>query len=309
MCFEPKDAGLFWAMPPKVQDVKNANAAGVSYILMPLDIAWACRADLKHVAALGYRFVWRVEEERYYSNGNIQWVTSQLRQLFSTLPTIAAILGCEPENDYDLTRQSSNWGNKGTQAHPQGKLFEHRYWLQHLITTLRAEIPSLTLIAPGWSHKRVTESDPEEPGRDMWADTLKDVYRQLDGGALHIYEYSWDGIAGGNHIDPKRFKDTLDLELARLRKMGIESAWLEEANITKGTDVEQMQACIEMMRVLADPAQSYHKRMHWFSPFVSTGDPGPNEVWKRALLIQDEAAYSLLGSFTDDPAAYALLAA
>lgn len=297
MCFyPPKDAGLLFAMPPKPQDIKNADLALVRQIVMPLDIAWACRKDLKELAKTGYRFIWRVEE-RYYSNGGVAKITYQLMTLFGTIPTIAAVLGVEPEVEYSLTKSSPNWGNKATKEHPQGKVFEHKYWLARLITSLRAEIPSLPLLAPGWSHKRVTESDPEEPGRDMWARELKDVYSQLQGGCLHIYEYSWDGIAGGNHIDPKRFKDTLDIELARLRSMGIWDVYVEEANITKGTDVEQMRACIEMMKVLSDPALPYHKQIRFFSPFCATGDPGPSEAWKRELLIQDEAAYRLLGDF------------
>lgn len=294
MAFEPAfDWASFWAMPPANQDERNLDIAGIKKVLMPLRIGIAALPQLKAQRHKRRWYVWRVDEGTYDTDQQLFEVSDQLGILMSELPTLGAQLGNEFHHGLDWTADSPDWGNKAG-----GAIWIHRWKLNRLIDRLRADHPSLYLIAQGWEHTQITETDPDEPGRDKAVDILADVYRKCDAGSLHAYEFAMDGIAGGTRIDVIRFKATLDRELARLTRLGLYHVFVDEANIVKGTDVEQMRACIEMAKILADPALPYHKRVRWFSPFVATGNPGsPDPAWNPNYLIRDEMAYHELGKW------------
>lgn len=295
-CFNPhQHAALLWAGMPTAQDIKNLEHSGLKRVLMPLQVAWHYQDRLAEDVPSDVWFLLRVEEGSYHTDADIGVVAARLERLMHVLPVHGAQLGNEWEHPLDATALSKDWGLDARDGKP-GPAWLHRYHMRRLIGRLRAEMPSLKLVAQGWSHKQITESDPEEPGRDRWVDVLRDTYGLCDAGSIHVYEFAWPGVAGGSYVDEKRFRKTLDRELVRLERMGLREAYIDEANIPRGSDVEQMRACIGMMQVIAaEPA--YRERVVWFSPFLAVGNPGTPPAWLPQFLIQDEAAYLELGAY------------
>lgn len=305
--------GAFLSMPPTEGEIGNLDAGKVQLVMMPFTIARDHLTVLKRLARPGRKLVVRVEEWFYYKGGAAQEVVAGLRAIGMVIPIEAVIIGNEVQevgNDprklptgevvysFDMTKSSTNWGNKPTREHPQGKMFEHRFYMKAVIDAIREAGIPVKLIGPAWAHHQITETDPEQPGLDAWIAACRDVWAMLDGFGLHVYEFAWPGIAGGSEIDRERFIKTLDREFARIARIKPDMpVWLDEANIVKGDDVDQMRACISMASILEDKGRPYHKRAEFFCPFVANGDPGNPPAWPPNFLIRDRAAYTLLGEW------------
>ena len=249
--------------------------------LIPQDpqkpISWA-----QYLWAMGYELIVRVPEDEA-EKGNISNTIDNIRSIAKYL--YAVIWGNEPEKGYDLTIESPNYGNKPDKDYPQGKAFYHAYRLGLAIDLLsqvwEVKIGKVRIISPGWSIRQIGESDPEQPGQQVWADICKDVYGRCYAQGMHVYGYGWE-----SPIDRTRaLKAVGRMEtLFPGRKW-----WINEFNVFKGTDLQQATAFTEFGDLL-----TLNPNVEGLALFTSNGTPND---WPAEYLVTDPQAYLLIGQW------------
>jgi hypothetical protein len=270
---------LFWSIQPTEQDWRNLNASKVKRVMLTYDLALHDRAMLAHLASLQKRVVIRLTEENVF-NIAPAIIRQRLDDIVRTITVDAVILGCEPENGFDMEYGSPNWGNRGDQP-----------WVWHhaaRVSLLHEALDGMPFkrVSPGWTMRSISEDEAPQPGVVTWAECTRMAYNKFDGNAAHIYQYGWTSV-----VDELRFKFALKEAQARHHK----PVWIDEVGISSGSDVERMRAYIAIATMLLQ-----HKlgdRVEMLCPFISTGDPGDPPAWDGRLLIRDAEAYRLLGAF------------
>jgi hypothetical protein len=230
---------------------------------------------LQWLAQQGIRLTIRIEEpnageERgsYYDWPAQVPIMAKIRAVQALVDVEAVIVGNESEGPYDLTWASHNWGNTpdATWILPGGKAQAHNAAVHAMGLLLRPL--GVKVISPGWAIRRITPTDPPQPGRMSWRELCAPSYNECDYNGVHIYEYS-----AISPEDDNRFLWTLGEELARCHR----AVWLNEFNVSTGTALERMRACIHFAQLI--DATPWADRVQSITPFVSNGtgvgyDPG-----------------------------------
>jgi len=279
---------LFFPAPMSGADRANLRASGVRRVQTFLTTALAHPEQLDYLAAQGVRVSLRLDEPNrgqegssYYNRLNHPDILAKVRAVKMRVPVEAVIMGNEPENDYDLTWNSTNWGNMPDQWYrlPGGKAQAHAEAVADLAFALRGM--GVASVSPGWTHKRITPRDAPQPGRESWRELTAYAYNACAANGAHLYAHDWASAE-----DENRYLWATGKEVARCHR----AVWINETNVHKKEDVWQMQTVIAMYQLLM--AQSWGSRVVSFCPFVSnTGGPGYDSVY----VLSDPAAYELLG--------------
>lgn len=230
----------------------------------------------------GYQVVVRIPESEF-EHLHLWTTISSLIPLKQFL--YAIVFGNEPEYEYDLTWSSENWGNDPDIPFPEGKAWRHASRVSNATELAKSALPQVKLISPGWKMRRITEDEPPQPGRMVWADICRPSYNRLLNGA-HIYGYSWR-----SEVDVQRAK----WSMAEIESIFHHEIWINEFNVHSGSDEEQMNAFIEFQRrILLDPGVKCGKRVENMTLFVSNGDPN---TWDAVFLVESQSAYRMLGNW------------
>jgi hypothetical protein len=208
---------------------------------------------------------------------------AKIRAVKAKVPVEAVIVGNEPENDYDLTWNSQNWGNSPDAwfRQPGGKAQAHAEAVAYLVHSLQAiQIPC---VSPGWTHKRITPRDSPQPGRESWRELTGYAYNACAANGAHIYQHF-----AVSDEDDNRFLWAIGEEIARCHK----AVWLNEFNINNGGQVERMRACIHFAELLSQ--QAWGSRVVSLCAFVSNGT---GIGYGAGYIMRDPECYQLLAEY------------
>jgi hypothetical protein len=220
----------------------------------------------------------------------------------------AIIFGNEPDHEpkhYDLTwRTQTGWGNNVDADFPRvPRLDIFRMRLEQgytlLSTLIRADGRPVLFCSPGLSHQKITEDDPAQPGQATWYEYCRMILDRCDMNGGHIYEHNWFD----NAINGIRAKATLD-DLARdLHK----EIWINENNINRGNDVEQIRAFIDFQQTIL-LTKSRNSSVYLQTP---NGERvthhglfcghGLANHYDEIYIVVDPQAYEELGAWMDNP--------
>lgn len=276
---------LFFPEPLDGIDTQNLITSGVRRVQVFFKTALAIPAMLTGLAALGVRVILRVEEDDYYDDGAPSRVVDGVRAIMQLVQVEAVIVGNEPEQGYDLTVGSPNWGNNPDALFAKGKAFEHAYafdGVRKLLVGLHVKV-----VSPGWSCNRMTPNDAPQPGRETWERICSMAYGQADYNGAHVYVLNWLGDEDSN-----RYKWELGNEEERCHK----PLWINECNSgsSQATAVQHMAAVLQM----ADIARTHPQlasRVASFCPFVSNGLGPPS--YPMAYVMKDPRCYELVAAW------------
>jgi hypothetical protein len=263
---------LFFSMPLDATDFRNLNLSGCKRVQLPHRIALSNMAMLAHLASLQKRVIIRLEEPDIYEVPPATF-RSQLQAIVNVITVDAVILGNEPDVGHDWEFGAPDWGQEWG--------WHHAARLNILIDVLDG-MP-FKLVSPAWMNRSISEDDPPMPGRCTWREIVARVYNKCDANGGHIYEHAWNWPV--DHLRA-RYK------LKQLQEYLHKPIYLDEFNISEGTQVERMRACISMADLLL--THKLGDRVEMFSPFVSNGlgnayDPG--------MVMREEACYRLVGEW------------
>lgn len=268
------DISLFWSLPPDTQDWANLQLSGCNRVMLPFWLANTHRDILSRLAATQKRVVLRVEEDRIYDGDAPSTIHDALRAMLDIVAVDALILGCEPENPFNLNYGSHDWGQSWAYSH----------W--RAVTNIRlalASVQGVAIVAPGWTMRSISEDEPVAAGKVTWREITNTAYSRMDGVGCHIYQYGWASV-----VDELRFKFALK-EAQLLFHLPL---WIDEVNIARGSQIERMTACIAMAGLLVN--RPIGDRVRMFSPFVSSGN---GVGYDGGLVMRDPACYRPLGDF------------
>ncbi|HEX8221695.1 MAG TPA: hypothetical protein VF914_21080 [Chloroflexia bacterium] len=288
---------LFFPEPLDETDFKNLEASEVKRVQLFFRAALNRPEMLKRLKAMGVRVTLRLEEPgqdepvefTYYGANAWLWVRSGLLQIGQLVNVEAVIVGNEPEQPYDLSWSSANWGNNPDGKWARGKVWHHAFAFEQVRKAL-ADLP-VKVVSPGWSCQRMTPNDRPQPGRASWGRSCADAYngafitRPEEGEKLatgaHIYVHNWL-----SDEDINRFKWELANELERCHRV----VWINECNSNNGTPLQRMAAVLAM----ADLVRGHRDggRVGSFCPFVSNG---LGNAYGAGYIMRDPECYKLLG--------------
>lgn len=288
---------LFFPEPLDELDFGNLKASGVKRVQLFFRTALNHPEMLKRLRSMGVRVILRLEEPAqhepvettYYAANAWLFIRAGLLQIMQLVDVEAVIVGNEPEQPYDLTWSSFNWGNNPDAKWPLGKVWHHAFAFEQVRRAL-ADLP-VKIVSPGWSCHRMTPNDRPQPGRASWGRICADAYNGFFAATpqeaervkngMHVYVHNWR-----SEEDRNRFKWALGNELERCHRV----AWMNENNSNNGTDMEQMAAVIEM----SDITRSHPDggRVESFCFFVSNGR---GNAWRAEYIVRERAAYDMLG--------------
>lgn len=274
---------LFFPEPMSTRDWSNLTASGVRRVQLFMN---NCTSQtLNRMRDLGVSVIVRVEEVDAAT-----MPAALLRYRLSTIAShpavIAAIIGNEPEHEYDLSWDSENWGNKPDEKYTVAKMWKH----QSHMDVLRQVLSDLgiLLITPGWKMRSISEDEPAQPGRVAWSDACRIVYNHYDGNGVHIYGYGWESA-----VDEWRVKKALQEAQSLFHR----NLWINEFNVNSGAPLKRMQSWIDFNRILSDPELPFGKRVDNSSLFVSNGN---GNGWDINYRINQSEAYDLLRAYIDE---------
>ncbi|MGA7730997.1 MAG: hypothetical protein WCD37_06955 [Chloroflexia bacterium] len=293
---------LFFPEPMTELDTGNVLVAGVTRVQLFLGVAHDPRQleQLQWLAAHGIHVILRIEEPSrdnagevaasYYQAGNRPEIARKIGELQARVPGLvieAAIAGNEPDIEYNLTRGSNTWGDTAEANFPQGRVWEHRLAVEDLRTLLTPM--GVLVVAPGWSHKRLTPRDAPDPGRMTWARIVADIYNQGPVG-LHAYCINYSGPNGPE--DENRLLWRVGNELERIHS----DVWINEINVASrlfnNRPVDRMLMVLEMYDLLA--AQPWTGAIRSFCPFVSNGRT--DQPWSN-MIMRERECYVRMGAW------------
>ncbi len=266
------DFCLFFSMPLSAQDWINLSVSGVVRVMLPLSLAYGKPDIPRRLGQMGRRLVLRLEET-YYSDDAPLRVSEQVKAVQALCPVEAVILGVEPDNAFDATYASPDWG--------QDWAYQHRNATALVANALPAGVKR---ISAGHTMRSISEDEPPAPGREAWAEICRPVYSQLDGNAMHLYGYSSDG----NYVNTLRALFALKMAQERFHK----PIYIDEIAFASGTPVERMRAVLSFARLLE--RHPLGERVRMLCPFVSNGD---GKAYDPRLIIREEAAYTAIGEY------------
>ena len=290
---------LFFPEPLDNDDWTNLQISGVRRVQLFFRTAVNRPNMLPQLASMGVRVTLRLEEpgqneplsDTYYGAGGAGMLRAQLMQIMQSVQVEAVIVGNEPEQPYDLTWQSGNWGNNPDGKWPLGKAWHHARAFEEVRQTL-ADLP-VRVVSPGWSCQRLTPNDRPQPGRTAWARICADSYNgtlvrdpavaaKLATGA-HIYVLNWLG-----EEDFNRFRWEFGNEMERCHR----AVWINECNTNSGAPVERMRSVLAMADLVrAHPDGS---RVESFCPFVSNG---LGNHFRPGYIMRERACYELVAAW------------
>jgi hypothetical protein len=290
---------LFFPEPLNNVDWGNLQTSGVRRVQLFFRTALNRPNQLQQLASMGVRVVLRLEEpgqdeplnDTYYGAGAPGRIRGQLLQLMQLVQVEGVIVGNEPEQPYDLTWKSPNWGNNPDGKWPIGKAWHHARAFDEMRQAL-GDLP-VRIVSPGWTCQRLTPNDRPQPGRATWARICADPYNgtfirdpavgaKLANG-VHIYVLNWLG-----EEDFNRFRWGFGNELERCHR----AVWINECNTNSGPPVERMRAVLSMADLVR--AHPDGNRVESFCPFVSNG---LGNHFPAGYIMRDRACYELLSAW------------
>lgn len=288
---------LFFPEPLDATDEGNLLESGVLRVQLFYGVASNKTEELTWLASKGRSVILRLEEPNrdngteiatsYYNGVARGRITERVSELADLVAIEAVIIGNEPEFQYDLTRGSKNWGNKGEPYFPEGRVFAHQYALNEM----REELASIGIasVAPGWTHKRIVPRDTPQPGRAMWGRVCTEAYNKCKAGGIHAYQHDW-----ASHEDENRVLWWIGNELERVHT----EAWWNEGNANKRamTQVQRMGACLGMFDIVDE--QPWGDTFTSRCPFVSNGRL--DQEWSH-MIMRDRICYTVLGQWMITP--------
>lgn len=284
---------LFFPEPMDGIDRTNLVVSGVQRVQMFFLTAYALKDQLRWLQSQGIRVTLRLDEPNkddaegiarsYYNTATHGEIKRKLAEMKGLVTVEAVICGNEPEIEYDLTRGSPNWGNNPEPNFPLGKAFHHQYALGQLRSMLDGS--GTTLVAPGWSHKRIVPRQPPQPGRSVWERICAIEYNKCAAGGSHLYAFGWESAE-----DENRYLWAAGIDLGRVQT----AMHINETNVDSKrlTPVDRMRAVLAMYELLS--AQPWSDAITSFAFFVSNGRAG--QEWSH-MIIRDPQAYQLLGAW------------
>ncbi|MBF6615075.1 MAG: hypothetical protein IVW55_18385, partial [Chloroflexi bacterium] len=275
MSFSKGRFALFWAVLPTQADWDNLDASHVRLVMLTMQVA-AHGDVLRGLQSRGIRVVLRLAQGS--DTGKPPNVTlTAVRAVAAVVGVEAVIVGCEPDNGFRMDYGSPDWGQSA--AYAEGRRVDE---LRRLLVWAGYRVVSSALTC-----REISETDVA-PGLHTWREIVGPAYQQCDGCAWHLYMYDWAGV-----VDQIRAMFALSKAVGWWHK----PIWIDEIGLpsTRLSDIEQMQAYIDVANMLLDSRRAWGTRIEMLCPFISAGDPRAGQAWDASLLLKDVEAYRLLG--------------
>ena len=262
---------LFYSQPLDALDISNLGRSKVKRVMVPFTMADA--PLLAHMASIQVSVVLRLNERDYYRDDIGAVVKREVSWRMQHARIEAVICGVEPDNGVNLNYGSPDWDAQ--------KAWKHAAYLGKVIEGLRGT--GVKVVSPGWTAQSISEDEIPCPGRATWAEICRHTYDLCDGCGHHEYQYGWR-----SEVDRLRLKFSLKAAQERWHK----PLWVDELGVMTGSQVERMQAYIDVARMLE--THPLGQRVEMLAPFVSNGNANG---WDAGYLLRDPAAYDMLGAF------------